>query len=151
MLQSSVCCHFPLIPQEQKDTQNLALRLLVQHIHKQGNEKRVDALCSALESLVESSSVEAKYVLIFKSFNFYNIFLNKYSWQDYALSKWQWFGSNLWKKKIFVLVYTKDKGHTPLTVLIFTLFIHLQNIHSTLSLYTRGNIFLNLTWVWKKS
>ncbi|KAK3781044.1 hypothetical protein RRG08_046348 [Elysia crispata] len=59
---SAVKAFWNSLSAEQKDTQNLALRLLVKHMHRQGNEKRVDALCSALESLVESSSIEAKAV-----------------------------------------------------------------------------------------
>ncbi|XP_012943009.1 mediator of RNA polymerase II transcription subunit 23 [Aplysia californica] len=51
-----------LLANEPKETRDLALRLLVQHLHKQWNQKRVDAVSFALESLVENSTVEAKSV-----------------------------------------------------------------------------------------
>ncbi|KAK0059322.1 mediator of RNA polymerase II transcription subunit 23-like isoform X2 [Biomphalaria pfeifferi] len=47
---------------EPKETRDLALRLLVQHLHKQWNEKRADAICASLDALVENNIVEAKSV-----------------------------------------------------------------------------------------
>lgn len=51
-----------LFPKESKETRDLALRAFVQHLHKQWNQQRVDAISAGLEALVESSKVESKYV-----------------------------------------------------------------------------------------